>query len=360
MLWILVILVALACCVSLFIASRRAVAVPETDAARAFYRSQIEGIEQDIALGRISEAEAGAARAEIAREVVRLDRQAATPRTSGRAKAVLLAVPVVAVASVALYALVGRSDLPAQPFAQREFAETGQGEPQIDIEDAIAQVEARLVETPNDIRGWQVLAPIYMQSGRYPEAANAYRRILLLAPVSADAETDLAEAIIMSNGGDIVDEAMTLLRSAADRDPEHVRSRFYLAGALTQDGDFAQAVEIWQYLLSIAAGDELWIGTARAGLAAAQAGETGATLAEPEPDQTQEVMIRGMVESLAARLYDTSGNLEEWRQLVRSRMVLDGEEAALADLERGLGELSGPDRAALADYGRELGLNTEQ
>lgn len=332
--------------------------MPETDAARAFYRSQMEGIEQDIALGRISEGEAAAARAEIAREVVRLDKQAAAPRALGRATAVLLSIPVIAAGSVALYAFVGRADLPAQPLAQREFAE--QPQPQIAIEDAIAQVEARLVETPNDIRGWQVLAPVYMQTGRYGEAVNAFRRIILLSPPSADAETDLAEALILAAGGDITDEALDLLRSAAGRDPEHVRSRFYLAGALTEAGEFAEAVTLWEYMLTLGTGEEPWLGTARAGLAAAQAGQTGATLARPEPDQTQQVMIRGMVETLAARLYDTGGSVEEWRQLVRSRMVLDGGDAATADLARGLSALDGPDRAALAGYGRELGLELEQ
>jgi cytochrome c-type biogenesis protein CcmH len=43
-------------------------------------------------------------------------------------------------------------------------------------------------------------------------------------------------------------------------------------------------------------------------------------------------------------------------QLVRSRIELDGEDAAREDLDRALDELSGQDRVALEDFGREIGL----
>lgn len=348
------------CLAALFAASRRGVAVPagDGDATRRFYRNQLAGIDEDIALGRISDAEAVAARGELAREVMRLDRERKTQSASGRGRIVVLAVlPLIVVASFGVYFWIGRSDLPALPLAGREMP----AEPAIaSLDDAVAQVEARLVETPNDIRGWQALAPVYMQMGRYSEAANAFRRILTLEAPTADGETDLAEALIMINGGMVTDEAVALLQSASARDPLHVRSRFYLAGEMTRAGLFDEAVPIWQHLLSIASGEEPWVATARAGLAAAEAGATGAALARPEPEGGDtDAMIRGMVEGLAVRLYDNGGSAEEWMQLVRSRLVLDGPDAARDDLERALSAVSGADRDALLAYGAELGLDTE-
>lgn len=324
------------------------------DAARAFFRSQLDGIDADLDAGRLSEPEAAAARAELAREVIRHEKENPAPaRARGGRMFILAALPVVALASLGLYGFLGRADLPGLPLDGREPpVQAGQ----IDIDAAIATVEAQMEQTPDDVRGWMVLAPIYMDQGRFGEAANAWRRVLALEPPTADRETSLAEALIMANGGVADEEAMTLLQSAVAADPVHVRSRFYLAGELTRTGEYAEAVAQWQELLDLATGEEAWIDTARAGLVAAQAGLAGGTLADSEPDATMDVLIRGMVDGLAARLYDVGGSAAEWMQLVRSRIELDGEDAARADLDRALAELSGQDRLALEDFGRETGL----
>lgn len=324
------------------------------DASRAFFRDQLEGIDADLQAGRLSETEAGAARAELAREVIRHEKENPAPAKARYGRAVIVAtLPVVAVASIGLYAILGRADLPALPLAGREFPVLA-GE--VDIEAAIATVEAQMEQTPDDVRGWLVLAPIYMEQGRYAEAVNAWRRVLALEPPTVDRKTSLAEALIMANGGQADEEAMALLESAVAADPVHIRSRFYLAGELTRMGDFEEAVALWEELLGLSTGEEPWVGTARAGLVAAQAGLEGETLDDSMPDATMDVMIRGMVDGLAARLYDEGGTAAEWMQLVRSRLELDGEDAARADLERSLATLSGQDRLALEDFGREIGL----
>lgn len=323
------------------------------EASRAFFRDQLDGIEVDLAAGRLSEAEATAARAELAREVIRFEKDNPQPSGLGSGRSiVMVALPVVAVASLGLYAWIGRSDLPAAPLDGRDLP----AEAQIDLETAIATVEAQMVQTPNDVRGWLVLAPIYMEQGRFDEAANAWRRILALETPTADRESSLAEALIMANNGQPTDEALDLLRRAVAADPVHVRSRFYLAGVLTGTGEYEEAVSLWEELLALATGEEAWVDTARTGLATAQAGLTGRTLGDSEPDATMDVMIRGMVDGLAARLYSEGGSADEWMQLVRSRIELDGEDAAREDLDRALDELSGQDRVALEDFGREIGL----
>ena len=167
----------------------------------------------------------------------------------------------------------------------------------------MARIEQQLTVTPDDLRGWTVIAPVYMQSGRYADAERAYRRILELAPPTADAETDLAEALMMQNGGVIAGEPLALLESAAARDPKHVRSRFYLAGEATRvgrlrggEGEVGRADRAW------AGRRRAWLETARTGLAAAEAGLAGG--AAPAVDEAQ---IRGMVEGLDARLTSEGG-----------------------------------------------------
>lgn len=359
MLWISAFVIALICCAVLFLASRRRGAPTEVDdAATTFFRTQLAGLETDAEAGRLSPEEAVAARAELAREFMRHEQEVKAKTAKGPGPLAMGGIlAVVVVASFGFYLAIGRADLPGQPLEARDFASA---DAEMSLEDAVARVEAQLAETPDDFRGWMALAPIYMQAGRYSEAINAYRRLIDLDGATADRETDLAEAMIMANDGAMTPQAMTLLRSAAERDPEHVRSRFYIAGELTRNGDYDAAVPQWDYLLSLGTGEEPWIATARSGRDAALAGQRVGEIREPVPDATTDVMIRGMVEGLAARLYDDGGSADEWIQLVRSREVLDGADAARDDLERGLAALQGNERVALESFADEMGLTGEQ
>lgn len=354
MFWILAALIILGSIAVLVPSLRTNPASPQKtatlEAMRAFFRDQLEGIDRDHENGRISPEEATAARVELAREVLRQEKEhvGSSGIRSGKL-AMWTTLPAIALVTLGLYAWVGRADLPNAPLASRETPQTAA----IDIEAAITAVEARMAETPGDVRGWLVLAPIYMDQGRYREAANAWRRVLALEPPTADRQTNLAEALILADDGAFGEETLALLDSAMKSDPLHVRSRFYLAGELTRSGRYDEAVAVWEELLAIATGEEAWVETARSGLAAAQAGTRGEDVGQ---DSQAIEGVRGMVDGLAARLDSAGGSAAEWVQLVRSRNQLDGPDAARADLERGLAVLSGEDRLTLEDFGRDLGL----
>lgn len=313
MFWLLAIVVTAIACAALYYAAAgrpvNAAAGNVDDATTAHYRLQLREIETDIASGRLSAAEAQAARAEMARELIRLKGEAArTAATVGR-PVLILAIGATAVLALGGYAMLGRPDLPASPLAGRPI-ET------MTLEDAVARIEQQLTRTPDDLRGWTAIAPAYMQQQRFADAEQAYRRIIALDGASADRETDLGEAIMMKQGGSAAGEPLTLFRRAAARDPEHVRSRFYLAGEATRVGEFQSAIAQWNELIDRAAGDEPWLAAAQSGLAAAEQGLAGG---DGQPDAAD---IRNMVEGLAARLASEGGSIDEWTQLVRSRLVL--------------------------------------
>ncbi|KKB08449.1 hypothetical protein VE25_18700 [Devosia geojensis] len=323
--WSTALLLTLIACAALYYASagRRvnAGAVPED--SDAHFRRMLAGIDADFGAGKLGEAEATAAKAELAREMLRQKAEggpsAAKPLGRGP---IALGVLLVAGLTLGLYVLLGRPDLPGAPLADRpEIAARD-----MDLDAAIGQIETRLAAAPDDLRGWTVVAPAYMELQRYADAERAFRRIIELAGPDAERETDLAEALMMQRGGDAEGEPMELLRSAAGRDPAHIRSRFYIAGELTRAGDYPAAAEAWQDLIDLAEGDEPWLATARRGLEFAQAeGVAG----EPDAAAEQEA-IRGMVAGLAARLEEQGGSIEEWTQLVRAYLVLEDRDAAQA------------------------------
>ncbi|PDS32640.1 c-type cytochrome biogenesis protein CcmI, partial [Rhizobium anhuiense] len=72
-------------------------------------------------------------------------------------------------------------------------------------------------------------------------------------------------------------------------------------------------------------------------------------------------MIRGMVESLDAKLSEDPNNFEGWMRLVRSYAVLNDKDRAAGALKRGLAAFppAGEQGRQLLTLARELGIATE-
>jgi cytochrome c-type biogenesis protein CcmH len=323
--WLFAIAVTAICCLALYYASAAgAVNAGAGEAADVHYRLQLAEINADIASGQLPPAEGEAAKGELAREFLRLTREAKKALPAGASRlSLFMPVALVGIAVIAFgtYATIGNPGIPSQPLAGRSLPAADD----LDLDQAVKRIEAELAQNPDDLRGWSVIAPVYRGLGRYDDAINAYRRVLALGTRTADAETDLAEALLLKNGGAMTPEALQLLQSAEKRDPNHVRSRFYLAGYATEEKNYAEAVDRWKALLALSAGGEPWVATAEHGLAAAEAGLAGKPLPEPAapaPDAGQQQMIEGMVSGLDARLTKDGGPIADWEKLVRSYLVL--------------------------------------
>jgi cytochrome c-type biogenesis protein CcmH len=309
--WLLAIAItAVACAALYYAAAGRAVnaeAGPVDDATAAHYRLQLRELETDIASGRLGEAEGVAARGEMARELIRLKGEARGSRDVQPKAAFLIAVAATAILAFGAYGVLGRPDLPASPLSSRPTEPT--------LEQTVDLLQMQLEQNPDNLGAWRALGPVLMQLQRFAEAEFAYRRVIEIGGVTADAETDLAEAVMLRQGGSAEGEPLTLLNSAAARDPAHARSRFYLAAEATRVGQYEQAVTLWNELIGLSTGNEPWLPTAKNGLAVATAGLNG----EPIPD---EPAIAAMVEGLKSRLEAEGGSIGDWTMLVRSHLQL--------------------------------------
>lgn len=317
MFWVLAIAVTLIACAALYYAAARkpvnatgdAVGAGSVDdATAAHFRLQLKELDADIASGRLGETEGLAARGEMARELIRLKGEGRATAADAPRAPFLIAVAATAVLAFGAYAALGHPELPSAPLSERP-------PPELTLEEAVARIEQQLTQTPDDLRGWRAIGPAYMQLGRFAEAERAFRRIIELGGVTADSETNLAEAVMMKQGGSIEGEPLALLQSAAARDPTHVRSRFYLAAEATRIGDYAGAKTQWEAVIALSTGGEPWLAAAQNGLAVAVAALEGNAV-------PGEADIAAMVEGLSSRLAADGGTIEEWTQLVRSRLVL--------------------------------------
>lgn len=384
------------------------------------YRDQLDELQRDRNSGLISEGEAEIAHAEIARRLLKVSaRQESLKASSSAGSAsvwtspwrwgaalVILAVPLIAVAS---YLQVGSPGMPAQPLASRSIPSV---EDNIDMATLIEQAEAFLADNPDDGRGWDVLAPIYMRVERYDAAVKAYRNAIRVLGSTAERQGGLGEALVAQSNGVVSEDARTAFQAAALLQPDNPRSEFFLALALAQEGRQAEAIDAFRKLESTSPAQAPWVPLVRAQLA--QLGqEPGPTLALPPVDladlpglnqapqgaagegaetgpdgpprdgqgQAAEApagpsaedvaaarqmsaeermeMIRAMVAGLDQRLSDDPDDIEGWQRLVRSYMVLGETGKAAAALERALSAFPGDSENArtLAQLGDELGLS---
>jgi cytochrome c-type biogenesis protein CcmH len=226
--------------------------------------------------------------------------------------------------------------------------------PQGDVNAAIAKLETRLKDNPNDAQGWQMLGWALFQSQKFAEAAQAYARATQIDPKNADYWSSLGEARVLAGPGDVSKDAKTAFEKAVAIDPKDPRARYFLAVAKDIAGDHKGAIDDWLALLAdtpagapweadvrrliaeIGAKEKIDVATRLAALrpAVPTGGSAIATAAIPGPTREQmqtgaqlpkgqqEAMIAGMVDGLEAKLQANPKNEAGWIMLMRSRIQL--------------------------------------
>ncbi|MCB2402047.1 c-type cytochrome biogenesis protein CcmI [Rhizobium ruizarguesonis] len=358
----------------------------------AVYRDQLRELDRDLDGGLITPEEADYARAEIGRRLIAVsaDEPAETPKPARHHRFteafVLLLLPVL---GLCLYLTTGRPDLPSQPLEARLE------NPGNDVAVLITKAERHLAEKPDDGKGWDVLAPIYFRTMRVNDAQVAYRnaiRLLGPSPVRLDG---LAETLMAVSDGVVTEEARKVLEQSLTLEPDNPRARFYIALSMEQAGRPDEARQAFEALAKQSPADAPWLplvnqhiamnGGAPAGTNPAAPGANpaapganpaapGANPAAPGNPTQQDVaaaetmnagdrqqMIRGMVESLDAKLSEDPNNFEGWMRLVRSYAVLNDKDRAAGALKRGLAAFPPPGEQGrqLLALARELGIATE-
>ena len=342
--------------------------------AVAFYEERRRELERQEANGEITGDERLAAETEQARRLIALDRQAGGDgekqpdrvmrRRKFAAATLLLGVPALA---LPIYLALGQPGMRDLPLAARKVDPQG-----VAIADAVRRIEAHLARNPNDGKGFDVVAPVYLRAGRFDDASRAYRRAIELLGATPTRLADLGESLVAAGHGVVSAEARAAFEQSVQLDPSYAKSRFYLALGLEQDGQVLKAFEAYVALADglddPAARQRVMVEIERLrasgkippdtpGPRAAPSGPAGTIAALPEAERA--AAIRGMVEGLASRLESGGGTLVEWQRLIQARMVLNERDKAEAHLAAARKALAA-DAVALAELDRlaqSLGFN---
>ncbi|SNZ07129.1 c-type cytochrome biogenesis protein CcmI [Cohaesibacter gelatinilyticus] len=388
MFWIFAaLLTALAVMVILYPLSRKQ---KKLDSAEAYdltvYKSQLKEIDADVKRGLIAASEADAARAEVARRLIYTQEalDAEQENTSSHSGAVkvssLLALLIVPVVGLGLYYHMGKPEISGQPLAERL---TKDPEQQTLIE-RVASVERVLKANPDDIRGWKLIAPIYLTMRRPDDAIRAYGNVVRLEGETAKNLSDLGEALVVKEGGVVSQKAISLFLQANKLDRIAPKPRFFLAIALGQQDKIPQAIEAWEALISDSKPDSAWVPFAKSQIAALNKklddtkvpaiSESQRASAAKGPTQEdidnasqldakdRQAMIENMVSTLSERLESEGGSAEEWVQLIRAELVLKRPDKAAKTVHNALDALRSdvPGMEKVKAAARSLGLSINQ
>lgn len=330
------------------------------------YKDQLRELEQDSARGLIGGDEAGAARIEISRRILKAassgdSKSNAHPAAAKMAVATVVLVPVLAWGA---YFAAGSPHMPDQPIAMRMQA-PAENAP-IDV--LLAKTEAHLAANPEDGRGWDVIAPVYLRLGQFDKAVGAFERAIKINGPAFRSEIGLAEALAGRNGGMIGPDSEAAFRRAALLEPGNPQPAIMLATAKAQRGEMAAAKTDFESILGKAPSDAPWRALVEQSLASinaaiSQPGPTGSDIeaASQMSDGDRAAMIESMVAGLDEKLKTNPEDKDGWLRLIRSYTVLGKKELAVEALDRARTGLA-TNPAGLSEINAlaaELGLSTQ-
>lgn len=391
--WIVATLLALAISglLALALIRRRADDEPPAAYDLRVYRDQLKEVDRDLARGVVGEADAERARTEISRRILAADAQleaAKAPGAADQRPPLLLAFGLVAAlvgGGIWLYRELGApgyEDLPRQDRiaaseearqnrpsqSQAEADVPPQPTPDADPQllDLMEKLRAKVAETPDDLRGQELLAEYEYQLGNFAAAHQAQAQVIRLRGDAASAGdyAALAEMMILAAAGYVSPEAEAALDQATKLDPRHGPTRFYSGLLLAQIDRPDLAFAVWSRLLRDSTPNAPWVPTieAQMPMLAELAGveytpsprvalpgpsQDAVEAAQDMSEEDRAAMIRGMVDGLEDRLTSEGGAPEEWARLIGALAVLNEPARAATALAGARAAFAG-DAAALS------------
>ena len=301
------------------------IALPGNKEDRSFYERRLLDIDVDLQDGRLSAEDAEALRAEAARKLIReSDEKSHVSSSRAMSNSVIyIALVFVPVFSLLVYAKLGSPELVSS--RQTPIVDAS-------LETMIRVAETRLQKEPDEIQGWQVLAPVYVRLGRYGDAVKAYQNLVRLSGRKPELLFSFGEAMVLENENTVPEQAAELFSEVLTLQPAHPGASYYSGLASVQTGNKEQAKAIWMALLERSHGSEFWVastvqnlkslGVADGKLEEIMPGFATASQLQALSPEERTKQIEGMVASLAAKLEADPNDRDGWLRLVRSQMVL--------------------------------------
>ncbi|MBT5186048.1 MAG: c-type cytochrome biogenesis protein CcmI, partial [Kordiimonadaceae bacterium] len=214
----------------------------------AVYKSQLKELDGDVERGIISKEEAKKSRIEIERRLLKaadnINNEIILETPNNFMAASLV---VIILFSTGFYTVIGSPGMP-------DFPKDKMAEKPASAEDAeqlaknmalIEQVKAKIIEVPDDARGWVYLSNLELSVGNFQNASEALYNAHMMEPDNFNYQLMYAESLIMASNERVTPAAMVILTKAQRLLPSHPAPKYYLALADYQAGDIEVAHGEW-------------------------------------------------------------------------------------------------------------------
>lgn len=267
-----------------------------------------------------------------------------------------------------IYYLQGQAGAVSRPFS--DFMKRA---PEVlNLQEKIVRLEALAARNPRSGGEAEELADLYLQAGRFQDAANAYTRAIALNGESAERQLGYALALTGFEDGIINKTAEEAFRKVLQLDSQNHQAQLFLARALLQDGKKAEAVALLQDFLRQTPAESPWRLQLQAVIAALQTpqnsqAEQGSALvaagAEKEQKRVsmpvsseQRAFITSHLSRLEAKTEAEPNNVQAWKMLVTAYLLLDREDKAAAAARKGAELMKGRNAETFRAFAAEKGL----
>lgn len=347
------------------------------------YKNQLGEIDADLKRGLIDEESAQEARLELSRNILAAEKEVSKSTFVGNrsfAMRVIISLGIlfVPIVTIGVYALTGNPSVESHPFSELMDANPATLSPS----ETLVRTEALFARNPENGKLADELSSAYLVAGRFQDAVNTYVEALRLNGDSAPRLVGYGMALAGYNGGTINDDALKSFEKAAKLAPDDFYPRLFIAEASRQAGKPKEAADGLQEFLDRSPKNSPWrprveelIGQLREQAATPQqlpssdakdgdvtknanaakeanAGKDGSAAMEGVSPE----MIGQMVNGLAERLQKQPDDLDGWKMLVHSWLVLKDKEKARAALIDGSKKLPHDKAVELLAYGKSEGL----
>jgi cytochrome c-type biogenesis protein CcmH len=166
---------------------------------------------------------------------------------SARAATVVIAL-LVPLLSIGLYMKLGSPQLlemSGAPGAANPHAMNAGGKA-MSMEDALARLEQKLKDNPEDAEGWFMLGRVYQSLNRFPEAVQAYEKLAELTDNHPQALIALADSLAMVQGGKLSGRPYQLVRQALDKAPDDSTALWLAGQGAMEAADYQNAIYYWR------------------------------------------------------------------------------------------------------------------
>lgn len=217
------------------------------------FQQQLEELDNDLDSGILDQTRYDAARKDLEKELltdVSGDKVAPAAMNSSSGRWAMGTAVFIPVSAVIIYQILGTPEIIPRLTGQVPDTTVNSAQEQAKnlppMEELVQKLADKLVEQPENIDGWLMLARSYMSMSRVQEGLEAYGQAMKLAPENTAVLLAYAEGLAKTDSNNFTGKAASLVEKAVKLDADNPNARWMMGIVSYQRGNYPAAVEHWE------------------------------------------------------------------------------------------------------------------